>query len=89
MKEHGYQTEKIVHKIDDPVIYVIGEVETEYARGAELYAQKFHKNYSVQSIAARDSKIIVTLAERKLKNITWIGEEAVQESFCGRERFPR
>lgn len=72
-----YKTEHIVEKIDAPVICVIDGVETEYKSGAEMYAQEFEKNYCVEGISVRDTKIVVTLAEWKQTNITWIGEEAV------------
>lgn len=72
-----YKTESIVEKIEAPVICVINGVETEYENGAALYAYDFDRNYYVQSISVRGNKVVVTLAERKLKNITWIGEDAV------------
>lgn len=73
-----YKTEKIVEKIDAPVICVIDGVETEYESGAALYVHDFDRNYSVESISMRDSKIVVTLAERVQVNMTWIGEGSVE-----------
>lgn len=72
-----YKTEHIVEKIDAPIICVIDGVETEYESGATMYAHEFEKNYCVESISVRDSKVVVTLAEWKQDKITWIGEEAV------------
>ena len=72
-----YKTESIVEKIKTPVICVIDGVETEYESGAAMYAHEFEKNYAVESISVRDSKVLVTLAEWKQADITWIGEEAV------------
>ena len=72
-----YKTEKIVEKITELVVCVIDGVETEFENGAAMYAHGFDKNYLVESISIRDSKIVVTLTERKQMNMTWIGEEAV------------
>ena len=72
-----YKTEHIVAKIDAPVICVIDGVETEYESGAAMYEHEFEKNYCVESISVRDSKIVVTLTEWKQTNVTWFGEEAV------------
>lgn len=72
-----YKTEHIVEKIDAPIICVIDGVETEYESGAAMYAHEFEKNYCVESISVRDSKVVVTLKEWKQDKITWIGEDAV------------
>lgn len=37
-------------------------METEFESGAAMYAHEFEKNYSVESIAVRDSKIVVRLS---------------------------
>ena len=74
-----YKPEHIVEKIDAPIICVIDGVETEYESGAVMYAHEFEKNYCVERISVRDAKIVVTLAEWKQADITWIGEEAVVE----------
>lgn len=72
-----YKTEHIVEKIDAPIICVIDGVETEYESGSAMYAHEFEKNYCIESISVRDSKVVVTLAEWKQDKFTWIGEEAV------------
>lgn len=58
-----YKTESIVEKIKAPVICVIDGMETEFESGAAMYAHEFEKNYSMESISVRDSKVVVTLAE--------------------------
>lgn len=72
-----YKKEHIVEKIEAPIICVIDGGETEYESGAAMYAHEFEKNYGVESISARDAKIVVTLAEWRQTNVAWIGEEAV------------
>ena len=72
-----YKKEHIVEKFDAPIICVIDGVETEYESGVAMYAHEFEKNYCVESISGRDSKVVVTLAKWKQATITWIGEEAV------------
>ncbi len=76
----AYKTEHIVKKIDAPIICVIDDVETEYESGTAMYAHEFEKNYCMDSISVRDSKVVATLAEWKPADITWIGKEAVAMS---------
>lgn len=58
-----YRTEKIVKKIQAPIICVIDGVEIEYENGAAMYAHEFGKNYQVESFSARDRKIVVALKD--------------------------
>lgn len=58
-----YKTEKIVEKIQAPVICMIDGVETEYENGAAMYAHDFDKNYQVERLSIRDGKIVVDLKE--------------------------
>ena len=64
--------------IKAPVILVIEGAEKSYDSGEELTTLTFEKNYVVDSISARDNKVVVTLKENDRQfNINWIGEEEV------------
>lgn len=60
------------------VILVIEGQESCYGSGEELTTLTFDKNYIIDSISARDDKVVVALKENDRQfNINWIGEEEV------------
>lgn len=60
------------------VILVVEGQEKNYGSGEELTSLTFEKNYIIDSITARDSKVVITLKENNQQfNINWIGEEGI------------
>lgn len=73
-----YKLNQQLKLINAPVILMIEEAEKCYGSGEELTTLIFEKNYIVESISARDDKVVVTLKENNRRfNINWIGEEEV------------
>lgn len=73
-----YKLNPQLRLIKAPVILVIEGVEQSYGSGEELTTLTFDKNYIIDSISARDDKVVVTLKENDRQfNINWIGEEEV------------
>lgn len=64
--------------IKNPVILVIEGAEQGYVSGEELTSLAFEKNYIIDSITAREGKVVVALKEYNRQfNINRGGEEAV------------
>ena len=73
-----YKLNPQLRLIKAPVILVIEGMERRYNSGEELTTLIFDKNYIIDSISARDNKVVVTLKENDRQfNINWIGEEEV------------
>ncbi len=73
-----YKLNPQLELIKAPVILVVEGVEKPYSSGEELTTLTFDKNYIIDSISARDDKVVVTLKENDRQfNINWIGEEEV------------
>ena len=73
-----YKLSPQLNLIKAPVILVVeGEAHC-YGSGHELTRLKFDKNYIIESIRARDDKVVVMLKENDSNfNINWVGEEEV------------
>lgn len=62
--------------IKNPVILVIGGAEQSYVSGEELTSLVFEKNYIIDSITAREGKVVVALKENNHQfNINWGGRK--------------
>jgi hypothetical protein len=73
-----YKLNPQLRLIKAPVILVIEGVEQCYGSGEELTTLTFDKNYIIDSISARDDRVVVALKENDRQfNINWIGEEEV------------
>lgn len=75
-----YRLNPELAKIESPVILVLGETETTYPNGAALAELAFDTHYIIESVAARNNQVVVTLQPNaKMNDVNWIGEE--QASF--------
>lgn len=73
-----YKLNPQLRLIKAPVILMVEGVERQYSSGEELTTLTFENYYVVESISARDDKVVVTLKENDRQfNINWIGEEEV------------
>lgn len=73
-----YKLSPQLRLIKAPVILVVDGVEKSYGSGEALTTLTFEKNYIIDSISAREDKVVVALKENDRQfNINWIGEEAV------------
>ena len=73
-----YKLNPQLRLIKAPVVLVIDGQESCYGSGEELTPLTFEKNYIIESISARDDKVVVTLIENNRQfDINWIGEEEV------------
>ena len=81
MKKVGVMTYKLspeLRLIKATVILVVEGMESQYSSGEELTTIIFKKDYVIESISARDDKVVVTLKENYRQfNMNWVGEEAV------------
>ena len=60
------------------VILVVEGMERQYSSGEELTGLEFEKYYVIDSITARENKVVITLKENdRTFNINWSGEEEV------------
>ena len=73
-----YKLNPQLRLIKAPMILVVEGQESCYGSGEELTALSFEKNYIIDSISARDDKVVVVMKENDRQfNINWIGEEEV------------
>ena len=73
-----YKLNPELRQIKSNVILVIEGQEHEYSCGEKLMELTFDKWYLVDSITARENRIVVSLRENdQILNMNWIGEEAV------------
>jgi hypothetical protein len=73
-----YKIDPNVKLIACPVITVIDGKETLYENGTALSEVDFDKYYVITRITARDNIVVLEFEENKrINDITWIGEEAV------------
>ena len=75
-----YKLNQEVKKIASPItIRFDGSDDVlSFANGTALADACFEKNYLIESVAAKDSTIEITLRENDMVNVVnWVGEEAV------------
>ena len=73
-----YKLNPQLRLIKAPVILLIDRQEQSFGSGQELTNLAFEKNDVIESISARDDKVVVTLKENDRQfMINWIGEEEV------------
>ena len=73
-----YKLSSQLSLIKAPVILVADGEEKSYTSGEELMALSFEKYYIIDSIMAKEDKVVVTLKENdRLFNVNWTGEEEV------------
>ena len=58
-----YKLNPALRKIQSPITLVIDGAETAYPNGAVLTEQIFEKRYTVESMTARDDRIVIELKE--------------------------
>lgn len=73
-----YKLSSQLSLIKAPVILVAEGEEKSYTNGEELMSLSFEKYYIIDSIMAKENKVVVTLKENdRLFNVNWTGEEEV------------
>lgn len=56
----------MIEKIEGPVICVVDGMETMYTNARELLEKDFAKKYEIESVAARNGNIVITLRENNI-----------------------
>ena len=75
-----YRVEQFVKKISSPIIVKIGNEEMHFKNGSELAEYKFDSSCVITDLSAKESTVVITLAENENINDTnWVGE--IQEGF--------
>lgn len=71
-----YKVEQSVRKISSPIVVKIGTEEMHFTNGSELAEYKFDRSYVITDLSAKESTVVITLAENeKVNDTNWVGEE--------------
>ena len=72
-----YKLNPAIGKITSSLVLIINGSELEFENGEEAVNHDFEKNYIVDSMYARNNKVVAVLKESEINNTNWVGEEQV------------
>ena len=77
-----YRLNPEVKKISSPIIIIFEDSDDVmyFENGRDLAEADFDKNYFIDSVAAKDSSIVIMIRENNMaiNDVNWVGEEAVR-----------